>query len=194
MLYNERAIKKVLTSLYLDNDLIIAADYPLRLNDFALKKYQAIYSSLYNLYSLGNSSIDISDIIGYFQQQTTLYSKFVEDGGMDVLYEICNDTTPLNFEYNYQLVKKYALLTDLQNGGIDITDLYDVSLPADKLEQQLSRFNAMEVEDIFKHYSIKLNDIQNKYDTFLEKTCISAADGIDELDIEENETEESNEE
>lgn len=181
MLYNERAIKKVLTSLYLDNDLIIAADYPLRLNDFALKKYQAIYSSLYNLYSLGNSGIDISDIIGYFQQQTTLYSKFVEDGGMDVLYEICNDTTPLNFEYNYQLVKKYALLTDLQNGGIDITDLYDVSLPADKLEQQLSRFNAMEVADIFKHYNIKLNDIQNRYDTFLEKTCISAADGIDEL-------------
>ena len=43
MLYNERAIKKVLTCLYLDNDLIISPDYPLRLNDFALKKYQAIY-------------------------------------------------------------------------------------------------------------------------------------------------------
>lgn len=181
MLYNERAIKKVLTCLYLDNDLIISSDYPLRLNDFALKKYQAIYSSLYNLYSLGNSSIDISDIIGYFQQQSTLYAKFVEDGGMDVLYEICNDATSPNFEYNYKAVKKYALLTDLQNGGIDISDLYDVSLPVDKLEEQLSKFNAMEVEDIFKHYNIKLNNIQNKYDTFLEKTCITAADGIEEL-------------
>ena len=181
MLYNERAIKKVLTCLYLDNDLIISPDYPLRLNDFALKKYQAIYSSLYNLYSLGNNNIDISDIIGYFQQQTTLYTKFVEDGGMDVLYEICNDTTPPNFEYNYKAVKKYALLTDLQNGGIDISDLYDVSLPVEKLEEQLARFNAMEVDDIFKHYNIKLNDIQSKYDTFLEKTCISAANGIEEL-------------
>ena len=181
MLYNERAIKKVLTCLYLNNDLIISPDYPLRLNDFALKKYQAIYSSLYNLYSLGNSSIDISDIIGYFQQQSALYAKFVEDGGMDVLYEICNDATSPNFEYNYKAVKKYALLTDLQNGGIDISDLYDVSLPVDKLEEQLSKFNAMEVEDIFKHYNIKLNDIQNKYDTFLEKTCITAADGIEEL-------------
>ena len=75
MVYNERSIKKVLTCLYLDNDLIISPDYPLRLNDFALKKYQAIYSSLYNLYSLGNSSIDISDIIGYFQQQTVLIRK-----------------------------------------------------------------------------------------------------------------------
>ena len=45
MVYNERSIKKVLTCLYLDNDLIISPDYPLRLNDFALKKYQAIYSS-----------------------------------------------------------------------------------------------------------------------------------------------------
>ena len=181
MVYNERSIKKVLTCLYLDNDLIISPDYPLRLNDFALKKYQAIYSSLYNLYSLGNSSIDISDIIGYFQQQTVLYGKFVEDGGMDVLYEICNDVTAPNFEYNYKMVKKYALLTDLQNSGIDITELYDVSLPVDQLEQQLARFNAMELEDIFKHYNIKLNDIQGKYENFLEKTCISAAHGIDEL-------------
>lgn len=181
MVYNERSIKKVLTCLYLDNDLIIAPDYPLRLNDFALKKYQAIYSSLYNLYSLGNSNIDISDIIGYFQQQTVLYGKFVEDGGMDVLYEICNDATAPNFEYNYKMVKKYALLTDLQNSGIDITELYDVSLPVDQLEQQLARFNAMELEDIFKHYNIKLNDIQGKYENFLEKTCISAAQGIDEL-------------
>lgn len=181
MLYNERAIKKVLTSLYLDNDLIISPEYPLRLNDFALKKYQAIYSSLYNLYSLGNSNIDISDIIGYFQQQSTMYSKFVEDGGMDCLYEICNDTTPPNFEYNYKMLKRYALLTDLQTNGIDISDLYDVTLPADKLEQQLSRFNAMEIEDIFKHYNIKLNDIQGRYESFLEKTCISAASGIEEL-------------
>lgn len=181
MVYNERSIKKVLTCLYMDNDLIISSDYPLRLNDFALKKYQAIYSSLYNLYSLGNSNIDISDIIGYFQQQTVLYGKFVEDGGMDVLYEICNDTTTPNFEYNYKMVKKYALLTDLQNSGIDITELYDVSLPVDQLEQQLARFNAMELEDIFKHYNIKLNDIQGKYENFLEKTCISVSNGIDEL-------------
>ena len=181
MVYNERSIKKVLTSLYTHNDLIISPDYPLRLNDFALKKYQAIYNALYNLYTLGNSNIDISDIIGYFQQQTVLYSKFVEDGGMDILYEICNDNADSNFEYHYKIIKKYALLTDLQNGGIDISELYDVSLPVDRLEQQLARFNAMELEDIFKHYNIKLNDIQGKYENFLEKTCISAAHGIEEL-------------
>ena len=181
MLYNEYAIKKVLTGLYTDNELIVSSEYPLRLNDFALKKYQAIYSSLFNLFSLGNNHIDISDIIAYFQQQTILYSKFVEDGGMDVLYEICQDTGTVNFEYNYKLVKKYSLLTDLQKQGIDVSDIYNVSLPAKELEQQLARFNAMEVEDVFKHYSIKLNRIQSNYETILEKTCISAADGIEEL-------------
>ena len=39
----------------------------------------------------------------------------------------------------------------------------------------------MEVEDIFKHYNVKLNTIQNKYEVFLEKTCINAADHIEEL-------------
>ena len=181
MLYNEYAIKKVLSGLYQDNELIISSDYPLRLNDFALKKYQAIYSSLYNLFTLGNNHIDISDIIAYFQQQTSLYGKFVEDGGMDVLYEICNDTASINFDYNYKLIKKYALLTDLQKHGIDISDIYDITLSPDLLEQQLAKFNAMEIEDIFKHYNIKLNQIQSNYETLLEKTCISAANGIEEL-------------
>ena len=142
MLYNEHAIKKVLTALYLDNELIISSTYPLKLNDFALKKYQAIYSSLYNLYSLGNSHIDISDIIAYFQQQSIMYAKFVDDGGMEVLYEICNDATNLNFEYNYKIVKKYALLTEFQKNGIDVSDLYDVTLPVQELEKQLSIFKS----------------------------------------------------
>lgn len=181
MLYNEHAIKKVLTALYLDNELIISSTYPFKLNDFALKKYQAIYSSLYNLYSLGNNHIDISDIIAYFQQQSTMYAKFVDDGGMDVLYEICNDATNLNFDYNYKIVKKYALLTEFQKNGIDVSDLYDVTLPVQELEKQLSVFNAMEIEDVFKHFNIKLNSIQSRYETLLEKTCISIDNGLEEL-------------
>ena len=181
MLYNERAIKKVLSGLYLKNDLLIAADYPLRLNDFALKKYQGIYSALYNLYTLGNSHIDINDIIGWFQQEHTLYSQFVSDGGMDVLYEICNEPPDPNFDYYYNQVKKYALLTDLGKSGIDISDLYDVTLPANQLEQQLARFNAMSIDDMFKHYEVKLSGVQEKYEVFLDKTCISAADGIEDL-------------
>ena len=42
-MYNERAIRKVLTCLYNDNDLIVSPEHPFRLEDFALKKYQAIY-------------------------------------------------------------------------------------------------------------------------------------------------------
>lgn len=181
MLYNERSIKKVLSCLYQDNELIISADYPLKLNDFVFKKYQAIYSSLYNLYTLGNSNIDIKDIVAYFQQQPTIYSKFVAEGGMDELYEICNDNTAPNFEYNYKTLKRYSVLNDLQNAGIDISDLYDVNLPAKELEEQLSRFNAMEIDDIFKFYDLKINNIQSKYDTFLEKTCITGSNGIEEL-------------
>ena len=143
MLYNDRSIKKVLTSLYNNNDLIISPEYPLRITDFALKKYQALYYSLYNLYSLGNNHIDISDIVGYFQQDTSMYQKFIEDGGMDILYEISQEK---NDE-----------------------------------EQQLARFNAMEIEDIFKHYNIKINNIQTKYENFLDKTCMLAGDGIEEL-------------
>lgn len=181
MLYNERAIKKVLSSIYKDNDLIISSQYPLKLNDFALKKYKAIYSCLYNLYTLGNNNIDMGDIIGYFQQQNKIYSQFVDDGGMDCLEEICSDDSSLNFEYNYSLTKKYSLLNDLKKIGIDISDVYDENLGINETEDQLIEFNRMSIDDIFKHYEIKLNNLQNRYDSVLEKTCIRAADEIEDL-------------
>ena len=45
-MYNSHAIEKVLAGLYLDNDLIISNEYPLRLEDFVEKKFQDIYTSL----------------------------------------------------------------------------------------------------------------------------------------------------
>ena len=59
---NHHAIEKVL-GLY--NDLIISTEYPFAWGIFE-KRYQAIYSALYNLYALGNSHIDINDILAYF--------------------------------------------------------------------------------------------------------------------------------
>ena len=61
------------------------------------------------------------------------------------------------------------------------SDIYDKNLPSDKFEQQMAKFNAMSVEDIFKHYDAKINNLQNKYQQLLEKTCIFAADGLEEL-------------
>ena len=71
---------------------------------------------------MGNSHIDIHDIEGYFKEQHELYAKFISDGGMDALYQIYYDDTPLNFDYNYNIVKKHSLLVDLNKAGIDTTD------------------------------------------------------------------------
>ena len=161
-MYNSHAIEKVLAGLYINNDMIISNEYPLRLEDFVDKKYQAIYTALYNLYALGNNHIDINDIVAYFREQQGMYEKFISDGGMDILYQICNDDTPLNFDYNYSLMKKQSLLRDLTKIGVDITDIYDKSLPPELFEKQMAKFNALEIEDIFKHYEAKINDLQTK--------------------------------
>lgn len=180
-MYNSHAIEKVLTGLYLNNDLIISNEYPLRLEDFVDKKYQAIFTALYNLYVLGNSNIDINDIVGYFKEQQGMYEKFINDGGMDALYQICNDSTPLNFDYNYGLIKKQSLLRDFNKIGIDTTDLYDKQLSPELFEKQVAKFNALDIDDIFKHYEAKVNNLQNKYQNLIEKSCINVGDNIEEL-------------
>lgn len=180
-MYNSHAIEKVLTGIYLNNDLIVSSEYPLRLEDFVEKKYQAIYTALYNLYVLGNNHIDISDITAYFKEQQGMYEKFISDGGMDALYQICNDDTPLNFDYNYSLIKKQTLLKDLTKIGVDVSDLYDKTLAPDLFEKQMARFNALNVDDIFKHYESKINNLQNKYQNLIEKSCITVSEGIEDL-------------
>lgn len=180
-MYNSHAIEKVLTGLYLNNDLIISDEHPLRLEDFVDKKYQAIYTALYNLYVLGNSHIDINDIVGYFREQQGMYEKFISDGGMDVLYQICNDNTPLNFDYNYSLIKKQSLLRDFNKIGIDVSDLYDKTLPPEQFEKQMAKFNALDIDDIFKHYEGKINNLQSKYQNLIEKSCINVGEGMEEL-------------
>ncbi len=180
-MYNSHAIEKVLTGLYLNNDLIISDEHPLRLEDFVDKKYQAIYTALYNLYVLGNSHIDINDIVGYFREQQGMYEKFIGDGGMDVLYQICNDNTPLNFDYNYSLIKKQSLLRDFNKIGIDVSDLYDKTLPPEQFEKQMAKFNALDIDDIFKHYEGKINNLQSKYQNLIEKSCINVGEGMEEL-------------
>jgi len=180
-MYNKRSIEKVLTELYNNNDLIISSEFPLRMEDFVEKKYQSLYSALYNLYVLGNSHIDVSDIVAYYRQQQGMYDKFVEDGGMDVLYAISADDTPTNFEYNYSLVKKYSLLRDLTKKGIDTTEIYDEQLSPELFEKQVAKFNAYELGDIFKKIEGRLAELQHKYQNLLEKSCIFAAEGLEDL-------------
>lgn len=180
-MYNSHAIEKVLTELYINNDLIISTEYPLRLEDFVDKKYQAIYTALYNLYVLGNNHIDISDIVAYFREQQGMYEKFINDGGMDCLYQICADESPTNFDYNYSLVKKQSLLRDLVKMGVDVSDIYDKTLSPEEFEKQMAKFNALTIEDIFKHYEAKINLLQNKYQNLIEKSCINVGDGLEEL-------------
>lgn len=178
---NTYAIEKVLAGLYVDNDLIISTEYPLRLEDFVEKKYQAIYTALYNLYALGNNQIDINDILAYFREQQGMYEKFITDGGMDALYTICNDTSVSNFGYNYSILKKHSLLRDLTKIGVDVTDLYNQELPPEQFEKQMAKFNAMDIQDVFKYYETKINGLQTKYQNLMEKSCISVGDGIEEL-------------
>ena len=81
-MYNTHAIEKVLAGLCQDNDLIVSGNYPLRFEDFYESKYKAIYMALYNLYTTGNSHIDILDIEGYFKEQTELYQSVADDEGI----------------------------------------------------------------------------------------------------------------
>ena len=61
------------------------------------------------------------------------------------------------------------------------SDLYDPALSPEQFEKQMAKFNAMDIDDVFKHYEAKINGLQSKYQNLMEKSCISVGEGIEEL-------------
>jgi len=181
-MYNTTAIEKVLTALYKENDLLVSPDYPLKVSDFVESKYKNIYAALYNLYINGNSNITKDDIIGYFKENKQVYDSFVKDGGLDILWKIDGQTDiPTNLDFNYTLIKKHSLLKELNSIGIDTTDIYDPNLSENDFKKQKAIFDAFSLDDILKHYEMKLNKLETSYNNIVNKTCMTAGEDLEEL-------------
>lgn len=140
-------------------------EYPLTDEDFPERFFKIVFSAIYNLYHEGLEKITPIEIDGYLSNTPTQYHIFNENEGLEYLEKVLELGEPENFEYHYTRIKKFTLLRQYYQAGINISDIYDLDAFMDAKQEVIQnlRFNEMTIQQMVKHVENKLIDIKDKF-------------------------------
>lgn len=140
-------------------------EFPLSVDDFPERFHKIIFSAIYNLYHEGLEKITPFEIDGYLSNTPTQYQIFNDNKGGDYLEHVEETGEAENFEYHYARIKKFTLLRQYYQAGIDISDIYNLDMFTDAEQEieQNKRFNEMSIQQMVKHIENKLIDIKDKF-------------------------------
>lgn len=174
--------KVVLSSLIHKPELLVDEKFPIKTADFSKKTSKQIYNAVYNLYVLGATEVNASEIEAQISKVPSAYKDFKEHNGPRLLIELDNmDSSAYTFEVYFNNLKKKSLIRELIKQGIDTTDILDYSKGEKELEEQIKKFEQMSYKDIIDNYKEKLAKVEDKYENLIEKSGIEAGEGIKEL-------------
>lgn len=164
-LFDKTSALYVLSCL-MKNPLLVQNDkYPLKENDFYTNTLQLIFIEIYNLANEGVMKITPADIERRIAIRETQYQGFIKNQGLEILkgsYNLTVDSDDVaQYNYYYDIVKKFSILRSLEERGIDTSSFYDTSVIATDTDKQLAKLIAMPRADIINHYRNILVGIEN---------------------------------
>lgn len=177
-LYDTQSENFVIGSLLNMPSLIHEEAYVLTPSDFYNKRNQIIFSVIYNLASKGAEKITPQDVDSYLMRFPEQYRVYNENSGISALIAVSEIGRPdvKIYESHYTRVKKFTILRDLEEIGIDTKSFYDKdSLFNAKVSED---FEKLTVDDIISKVKADLNSIEDKHISKKKATAQDAAEGI----------------
>ena len=162
---SKSAIREVFGCLLKDPRLL--ASYQLGKPDFPDNFHKVLFLAINNLYAQGITQLDPIIIDEYIKtSQSSLYSIFVKENGIGYIEKALTHSKPENFVANYNEVRKFSILRDFINDGINVDDVYNpLEEDPDIADTQREKFNAMSIDDLLDVYHKKVLAIAGKYST-----------------------------
>ena len=137
--------------------------YVLTPDNFGTSFEKCIFGAIYNLSIQGAQRITVVDIDTYLQNHEGIYQNFLNHNGLEYLNDCDATSEPANFEYYYNKLKKYNILNDLVDSGIDISDIYPTDFFGSQYDALMENFERMSVQDIVNKVRLKLTNIEAKH-------------------------------
>ena len=153
--------------------------YPLCKADFSPEPFhQIMYMAIVKLINDGVNEITEVEIENVVQAKPA-YMEVLEDNNyIDFIINTKELCVIENFEYYYKVVRKFALLRELQEDGFDTTEFYDEL--GDESEE-LSKFEKLSIQDILNTVELKGVKLRNKYDIHFVRDEIKGGENTQEL-------------
>lgn len=185
-LFPSRAIFNTLGALMKQPMLLEDGKIRLERADFMaedMPKFQVImFATISNLQSAGFARISPVDIEGYLADYPDLHKTFMDNDGVNWCYEAIELAEADNYEMYATKVKKYSLLRELQNKGISLEGIYDVSDNPDEVDEQAQGyFDSLSIDDIIKEVEKRVGEVSSAYQMGYDRISSKAGDNGIEL-------------
>lgn len=145
---DRQVIAQVLGCLIKDPKLL--ESYKFEASDFADDFYQLIYGVVNNLYAQNVEVIDAFAIDTVLKNHPAQHQMFIEKGGHDYVNGCLDLSEPKNFLMYYGLLKKFACMRKLQDKGLNVRPIIDITEPnIQKRDEAIRRFlHELSIDDI----------------------------------------------
>ena len=179
MLYNENFASMLLGCLFKQPQLLTMPSYPLCKKDFSANKFhQVMYLGIVRLANMGCQEITPVEMDNILQSHPASAEIANDNNYMEFI-----ETTKLlsiveNYEGYYNTIRKFALLRDLKDNGIDIKEFYD---ELQDENEQAAKLEKLSIQDILNVVELKGIKLRNKYDVKYVRQEMNAGENTSEL-------------
>ena len=182
MLSDKNAVLQVIGSLMKKPSLLSEKDkYNLQPSDFESRFERYIFIAILNSYTNGAQSLSEIDIDNYLMEHKDQYLLFQQNNGISYLQDALDMSTPENFEYYYNRIKKFNCLKDLKKSGFDISEFYEENELNPRQFEINQRFETLKPKDIFDGLKRKIYKVEGEYVEGDASITTDVSVGIDEL-------------
>lgn len=182
--YDSRSACQVLGILMAKPKLLLSIDYNLDKEDFVGAIHKTLFACIYNLAHKGINSINLTDIENYLHNTDSVgYAKMFEkfDGSKWIL-DILQDANIDNFDYYYELVRKYSLLRSYLKAGIEVKDILDLTeMDSEILDKQQKEFEELTSDEIIRYFDRQNMKSKERFLLGNQNASRKSGDGADEL-------------
>ena len=180
---DKQAIEQVLGSLMNKPSLIDTEDINLDSTDFVESFYTIIFNAIMELYKNKAETItpDVVEerILSSNGVDGSNAKKFIEENGKDYLLGAYRRAEPTNFQYYYDVVKKFTLLRTLAENGFSILEFFKLSeTDPEKIQERKDYLDSCSIENIINHYKDKMLIIGNTFAPKVKGEKIKAGEGM----------------
>ena len=159
--------------------LLAQPQYPLSKNDFAPEQFHKIlYLAIQCLYNEGVSEVTEIEVENIVKNKPAYFEVLQDNNYIDFINTSKELSVIENFDYYYNTIRKFALLRDLKENGIDIKEFYD---ELQNENEQVVKLEKLSIQDILNVVELKGVKLRSKYDTKYVRTEMVAGENTEAL-------------
>lgn len=180
ILYNSNLAGMLLGCVFKNPQLLFMPQYPLEKKDFSpVPFHKSMFICALKLAKEGVqeiTEIEVDNLIKNYPKQ----QEILEDNNyFDFMITVKDLCTQHNFDYYYNIIRKFSLLRDLKEQGFNIEQFYDED--NENEEEENSRLESLTIQDILSKVELETIALRKKFDVNYVRDEIIVGEDIDNL-------------